>query len=111
MTKQLFKPGDKVRCAFYGDEVFTLVLGFCDSIVTLNRAVPYRDFFSDGKIHRDHTHPVLTMVEPKKEPLRIEIPITWIDENLTIIPVPDKGFHLDTVLIGKRGKLIFEETP
>jgi len=59
-----FKVGDRVKCYFYGDKVFTLVRE--GSFFRLNNK---RELFWDnGKYQDSHSAPVLTLVErPNKK--------------------------------------------
>lgn len=71
-----FKPGDKVKCAFFGDEVFELRedLNIFYSVYFLHKDDEY-SFTEDGKHAKEHTHPVLTLVE-RPEPRVDEI---WVN--------------------------------
>ena len=62
MTDLEFKAGDKVKCYFYGDEVFTLVKD--GSFLRLENKREL--FWNDGKNQKSHTHPALTLVERPK---------------------------------------------
>ncbi len=63
-----FKEGDKVKCAFYGDEVFTLGK-YPDSIYPLSFETPKRvhSFTRKGLHNEIHTHSILTLVDRKIE--------------------------------------------
>jgi len=66
-----FKAGGKVKCAFFGDEVFELkyVTGCRDIYpLTISRLGSYDTFTIDGRSSSMHTHPILILVERKKEP-------------------------------------------
>lgn len=63
-----FKAGDKVKCVFFGDEVFTLQNINADKYYEdYIFKIEYKDithsFTIDGKYYSQHTHPVLTLVE------------------------------------------------
>jgi len=71
MSEFEFKEGDRVKCAFFGAEVFTLEK-FGQSIGFSLRQVPLT-FLDDGRYCETHTNPVLTLVErptPPRNPLR-----------------------------------------
>lgn len=68
----IFQAGDKVKCAFFGDEVFVLVdnniYNTADYPLMLSKVGDQGMFTTDGRLHTSHTHPVLTLVErPKKK--------------------------------------------
>jgi len=67
---QIFQAGDKVTCAFFGDEVFCLTKAPIWLIYPLqieSKNYVYT-FTEDGRADALHTHPVLTLVErPKKK--------------------------------------------
>jgi len=66
-----FKVGDRVKCAFYGDEIFTLeTFQFSDGLI-IKHGDNYVPFLADGKVHKSHTHPVLTLVERAK--VKVEV--------------------------------------
>lgn len=65
-----FKVGDKVKCVFFGDRVFTLgKADILDNLYLLELVgVSQPTFMEDGRYNPYHTHPVLTLVErPKKK--------------------------------------------
>jgi len=69
MSEFIFKAGDRVTCAFYGTEVFTLVA----NVGLLKLHNKHEDFRNDGKYKSTHSAPVLTLVErpvPTKEQIR-----------------------------------------
>lgn len=118
-----FKPGDKVRVSFFGEQVFTLLKLDDEDFpiyfeVTKPNGSRTREVFKvDGRLTSYHTHPVLTMVEPKKEPIRVECEMDYTGPQFTLrqtiasagpitLPMPT---HWTQVLIGKKGKLIFIE--
>lgn len=63
-----FKAGDKVKCVFYGDKVFTL--GRSDRIDYLYLmelgGTSQPTFMEDGRYNHSHTHPSITLVERPK---------------------------------------------
>lgn len=67
-----FKVGDKVKCAFFGDEVFELEDTPDDYYsICFKRLEAYHSFTVHGKSVSSHTHPVLTLVErPKRKEKR-----------------------------------------
>ena len=69
MTDLEFKAGDKVKCYFYGDEVFTLEM-FGHNIGFSLKQVPLI-FLDDGRYYESHTHPVLTLVERPKVKVQV----------------------------------------
>ena len=76
MTEFEFKSGDKVKCAFYGDKIFTLeAFQFSDGLI-----IKYGDdcvtFLADGRYMRSHTQPVLTLVERPNTKVKIT---RWIN--------------------------------
>jgi hypothetical protein len=67
----IFKPGDKVKCAFFGDEVFLLELGGGFNFpICFKRGNSVWEFLLDGRYSDGHTHPVLTLVERPKEKVK-----------------------------------------
>lgn len=84
-----FKAGDKVKCYFFGDEVFIL-----DS----NRGSDYPlgfdshgerwTFTDDGRFHDDHSVPVLTLVERSTKKVK-KTYSGW----LNIYPSGGHGYH------------------
>jgi len=72
MTYFEFKVGDRVKCAFYGDEVFELIKHE-DSIevLILEREDIEMYFLKDGRNSTRHTHPVLTLVERPKTKVQV----------------------------------------
>ena len=68
---QKFKVGDRVKCTFFGDAVFTLeTFQFSDGLI-IKYGDNYVPFLADGKVHKSHTHPVLTLVERPKKKIQV----------------------------------------
>lgn len=116
----VFRPGDKVKApAFYGDRIFTLQ-ECADETYTLqifgDHETACESFTADGRVSVYHTHPVLTLVEAKKEPVKVECPIDFTAPHWGLqtalagprtLPLPAEWTNL---LIGKRGRLTFVES-
>lgn len=103
---QKFEPGDKVKCAFFDDELFELE-GFSEFEIRFQRGDTTYYFATDGRYSTNHTRPVLALVEKKKEKLRMECWVLWVEKSGWMVPCsPLDGWG---ALRGKRGKLIFEE--
>ena len=76
MTEFEFKAGDKVKCAFFGDEVFELREDGGNFLVILERKDSEMFFLKDGRYTQYHTHPVLTLVERPNTKVKIT---RWIN--------------------------------
>lgn len=71
MNEQIFKPGDFVRCAFYGDRIHVLMSGEVSCYpVEIHVDGGTCSFTEDGRSELSHTHPVLTLVERPKKSVR-----------------------------------------
>jgi len=71
MSKVEFKVGDRVKCTFFGDAVFTLETFQFSDVLIIKYGDNYVPFLADGKVHKSHTHPVLTLVERPK--VKVEV--------------------------------------
>lgn len=74
----IFKKNDKVKCAFFGDEVFELEEG--DEFVYFSHSKGTSSFLKDGRASDSHTHPVLTLVERPKKKKKVEL-WQWVFED------------------------------
>lgn len=87
--KMEYQAGDKVKCAFFGEEVFELKgikAEKCAGIYfplyfEYNNANHY--FTTDGKDSLKHTHPILTLVErPKKKKIKLDFWVNVYDDGV-----------------------------
>ena len=69
MSEFEFKVGDRVKCAFYGDEIFTLE--DCGRHNALSLAGLKGVFYTNGRCNIEHTHSVLTLVERAKTKVKV----------------------------------------
>lgn len=67
-----FRAKDKVKCAFFGDEVFELEeIG--SSLKLKGSSNMELNFSKFGKVMTHHTHPVLTLVERPKRMVKKQV--------------------------------------
>ena len=69
MNKFEFKAGDRVKCVFFGDEIFTLterITSLTAFPVSFERVGHVLTFLRDGRHSTHHTHPSITLVERPK---------------------------------------------
>jgi len=69
MSEFEFKVGDKVKCTFYGDRIFTLYESEDDRYLVIT--CEGDSFLKNGTQHGYHTHPVLTLVERPKTKVKV----------------------------------------
>lgn len=71
----IFKPGDRVRCHYYGEEIFTLEKAYAEyqtanTYLKFTRNGSEHVFYEDGKFAPTHVAPLLTLVERPKEKVK-----------------------------------------
>ena len=69
MSNFEFKVGDRVKCTFFGDRIFTLIADGSFLLLENKREL----FLYDGKHQKSHTHPVLTLVERPKVKVKVTL--------------------------------------
>ena len=75
MSEFEFKVGDKVKCAFFGDKIFTLAKNQ-GGYLCIEHKNNYVSFYRDGRESENHTHPVLTFVERPKTKVKV---VRWMN--------------------------------
>jgi len=76
MNNFLYRAGDKVKCAFFGDKVFTLIEKGFSNYLYIEKYGCSLAFYLDGRFEDDHTHSILTLVERPKT--KVEF-IVWVN--------------------------------
>lgn len=81
----IFKAGDRVRCAFFGEEIFTLQHNG-NHLPNFSRDGTCYDFLEDGRWAKSHTASCLTLVERPKEKVsrKLYVATTTIYVNPTL---------------------------
>jgi len=76
MSEFEFKHGDKVKCAFFGDEIFTLEETAPFGVLKIDTGEKFVSFYKNGTYEELHTHPVLTLVERAKTKVKVSV---WLN--------------------------------
>ena len=66
MSQIEFKVGDKVKCAFYGDKIFTLTGHDPDGYLFIEYEDHSLSFYRDGRHSKFHTHSSLLLIDGEK---------------------------------------------
>jgi len=73
MSKIEFKVGDRVKCSFYGDKIFTLTGHDPDGYLFIEYEGHSLSFYRDGRHSRQHTHSPLTLIDGAKPKVKVEV--------------------------------------
>jgi len=76
MSEFEFKAGDRVKCTFFGDKIFTLKKSSSLELLRFDIGDTFFSFYKDGTYEELHTHPVLTLVERPK--VKVEVCV-WMN--------------------------------
>jgi len=75
MSEFIFKVGDRVKCHFYGDKVFTLeksISGHGSDYLIIDTGADFLSFYKDGRCMFNHTHSSLILVERAKTKVKVK---------------------------------------
>jgi len=76
MNNFLYRAGDKVKCAFFGDKVFKLYAYSEGSYLYIEHEGGFISFCAEGRHMKSHTHSTLTLVDRQKT--KVEF-IVWMN--------------------------------
>lgn len=107
-----FKKGDIVSFGGVECEILDPPKYTAGSSVWIDQGDGLISFTSDGRWSEKHTEPLLKLVRRKREPFRFEMQMQWIRHPNGLVYACEDGepFVRWSNLVGRKGKLVFEES-
>jgi len=78
MSQIEFKVGDKVKCAFFGDKIFTLTGHDPDGYLFIEYEDHSLSFYRDGRHSKFHTHSSLLLIGGEKPKTKVKV-VRWMN--------------------------------